>query len=112
MGWRRVRLFAAQFVGVPRYGSLDEALLLMVRDWEMSVSAAAVQVQVGSGVSPESAAQAFKEYTDRLLRVDRAAEKKALVEAMKQVSSLPPMSVRPLLVTPTKQLPLLPQKRN
>lgn len=105
LGWLRANL-AYDKGPFPEPGTLYEVVLLMVQNLRFTQNVAQTKALAQAGLGGEAAVTAWKQYTDMVFEPANKAQKQKLAEALKEVEGMGPISVRPLVNTAKKNLPV------
>jgi hypothetical protein len=101
LGWARANLIYDKHVGVPKYGTLTEALCLLVWRSRVGILLAQTRAQAQAAIGGDSAKAAFEEFRDLVNRSEVKAKKDKMQERLEQLQTMKEIRFRPI-AEPTK----------
>jgi len=97
LGWARANLIYDKYVGLPVYGTLVEAMFLMVWRQRMSISLAQVRATAQASIGGDSAVDAFNEFRDLMNRRELEEKKDRMRERLEKIKQIKEIRFRPVL---------------
>ena len=95
LGWARANVLYDSMSGVPEYGSLTEAVLLLVWKSRTAQGLAATRAVAQAAVGGEAAVEAFAEYRDLITKRTTESKKSDMREKLERLRDMQTVKFRP-----------------
>ncbi len=95
MGWARANVIYDTAPGPPRFGTLSEAMFLMVWQTRISQDVAATRAVAQAAIGGEKATEAFSDYTNLINRTTTTTDKKKMATRLEDLKKMQAVKFRP-----------------
>mgnify|MGYP006995587741 CR=1 FL=1 len=96
MGWARANVIYDLAPGLPKFGTLTEAMYLMVWQARTSQSVAATRAVAQAAIGGDKAAEAFEDYRNTVNRSTVTTDKKKLHSRLEDLKKMQAVKFRPV----------------
>ena len=111
VGWARANVLYDAMRRPPRYGSLEEAALLLVWKTRRDVQIAGVRAQAQAAIGGDKALEAFTDFRNLINRVELEEKSNKMKEQLEAMKSIKEIRFQPLRSTEkVSQLPHVTRK--
>ena len=99
LGWTRAQLVYDKLSSPPSYGTLLEAMCVLVHRYKQQLELLGARAQAQAALGGEAAEKAFKEFSNFVSRVETEDSTRKMRERLKEIEKIKEIRFRPLVST-------------
>lgn len=99
LGWTRAQLVYDKLSGPPSYGTLLEAMCVLVHRYRQKLELLGARAQAQAALGGEAAEEAFKDFSNFVSRVETEDNTRKMRERLKEIEKIKEIRFRPLVST-------------